>query len=687
MSQMQNQSPATVLACYTRAKYQLILPFAMPFLTASQRQTLSLICDTLVPPLDAQPSDLFNMSAADLNLAEMLEDGILQVSPESRRAQLQLVLNLLETPLFNWLTVRRFARFSEMDLATRTKVLHAWADSNIHEARQWFQGLKRLALFLTYSIMPDGKPNPAWPCFAYDRQPHRAEVAPHPITPLVINQPITLYTDVLVIGSGAGGGVIAGELTATGKDVIVVEKGDYFADHELHGRELDSQTMFERQGALTTADLSMSVLAGSTFGGGTTINWSASLRTPDDVLHEWETDYGFTGASGADFQKSLDAVCQRMNVSTTESMVNGNNGALEAGCKALGYSVTPIPRNVKGCEGCDYCSFGCSFGAKQGTVKTYLQDAHDRGARILVKAYVRRVLIERGVAIGAELNVQNADGQSYRVTVRAKYIVVAAGAIHTPAVLLRSGLTNANIGANLHLHPVTVIYGEFEEPVYPWHGPPMTHLTTQFANLDGRGYGVRLECAPVHPGIAAASLPWQSGEAHKRLMAKLHHLADIIVLTRDYYGGRVTLDGHGEPVLHYKLHSYDARHLMHGMLEALKIHLAAGAVEVSSPHNRQLVYRPGNPLSEGGINAFLDAVKARGFQPNAYSLFSAHQMSSCRIGGDSQTGAVDPGGETYEVRNLFVADASVLPTASGVNPMVSIMGMAHYLAQHMKSRM
>jgi choline dehydrogenase-like flavoprotein len=142
--------------------------------------------------------------------------------------------------------------------------------------------------------------------------------------------------------------------------------------------------------------------------------------------------------------------------------------------------------------------------------------------------------------------------------------------------------------------------------------------------------------------------------------------------------------------LHYRLHPDDARHLMRGLLEAFKVHLAAGAVEVSSPHNQQLVYRnahPASPADDGQLQTFLNDVKARGFQPNAFSLFSAHQMSSCRIGGDSQTGAVDPSGESYEVRNLFVADGSALPTASGVNPMVTIMGTAHYLAQHMKAKL
>ncbi len=166
-------------------------------------------------------------------------------------------------------------------------------------------------------------------------------------------------------------------------------------------------------------------------------------------------------------------------------------------------------------------------------------------------------------------------------------------------------------------------------------------------------------------------------------------MANIIVLTRDYHGGRVTIDKQGEPMLHYQLHPYDANHLMIGLQEALRVQIAAGAREVSSPHNDPLVYHHlpvsgGEDVHSPDFEQFLANVKARGFHKNAYMLFSAHQMSSCRIGGDSATGAIDPSGETYEVRGLYVADGSALPTASGVNPMVTIMGTAHYIAQQMK---
>jgi choline dehydrogenase-like flavoprotein len=425
----------------------------------------------------------------------------------------------------------------------------------------------------------------------------------------------------------------------------------------------------------------MSVLAGSTLGGGTTVNWSASFRTPDHVLQEWARDYGFSDAVTPEYQRSFDVVMRRMNVGSDESIPNRNNAMLEQGCKVLGYQVGIIARNVKGCEECGFCGYGCPFGAKQGTLKTFLQDAYHCGAQIVVQAHVDRITHRNGIADGAEVTLHDEDGSTRQVIIEAKVVVVSAGTIHTPAILKRSGLTNPNIGRNLHLHPVVPIFGVFDDPVMVWQGPPMSRFTRDFADLDGRGYGVVLECAPAHPGISAAALPWLSGGEHKRLMQKLHRMANVIVLTRDYYGGEVKIDSRGQPMLHYKLHPYDAKHLMRGLIEALKIHRAAGTKEVCSPHSVQLMYIEGK---SGSFNDYLHQVEEQGFHGNAYALFSAHQMSSCRIAGDPQRGAVQPNGETYEIKNLFVADGSVLPTASGVNPMVSIMGISHYIAQHIK---
>lgn len=657
----------------------------MSWLNAREKQTLALICDTFIPSLEVENGDdsrLFRLSAADLDLADEVETAIKQVADENSIRELRWFLWALEIGWQNRVTAGQNQPFSQLDLNERTAVLRAWADSPLPLMRKAFQALKRLSLAIFYVTMPGGEPNPTWAVYNYQLPP-APEKRPRSIIPLTINHPSTaLYTDVLVIGSGAGGGVVAGELTAAGLDVIVVEKGSYFAESDFHGREREStENMYERRGVLMTADLGINLLAGSALGGGTTINWTTSLCTPDYVLREWATDYGFAGAESPEFQRSMEAVMGRIHVNSSESAPNALNAALERGCQALGYHVAAIPRNVNGCEDCGFCNYGCPFGAKQSTLKTYLQDAFDRGARIIVNATVNRVLHRAGIVEGAEVSIKNANGEIQNLTIQARIVVVAAGAVHTPAVMLRSGLTNANIGANLHIHPVTAIFSQFDEPVLGWHGAPQTRVSQQFANLDGRGYGVWMQTAPVHPGLAAQAFPWHSGRMHKQNMQRLDHFSNLIILTRDYHSGRVKLDRHGDPALHYKISAYDTRHLMRGLIEALKIHRAAGAKTIYSPHNRLPAYHVGSNFED-----FLAQVQAAGCKSNAIALFSAHQMSSCRIGGSSRLGAVTPEGETYEVKNLYVADGSALPTAAGVNPMLSIMAAAHYIAQQIKSR-
>ena len=212
----------------------------------------------------------------------------------------------------------------------------------------------------------------------------------------------------------------------------------------------------------------------------------------------------------------------------------------------------------------------------------------------------------------------------------------------------------------------------------------MSRYSRQFADLDGRGYGVYLETAPAHPGLSASSLPWTSARNHKQLVSRIHHMANVIVLTRDYHSGRVIVDRKGIPHLDYRVHPYDLAHLQKGLVEALRVHHAAGAKTVYTGHNAQYSYSRGQ---NGSFDAFIRRVENAGLHPNAYALFSAHQMSSCRIGGSPEIGAIDPTGESYEVKNLFVADGSVLPTATGVNPMISIMGTAHYIAQQIKMKL
>ena len=655
----------------------------MGFLSDRERDTLNVICDTLVPAL-SDDTALMDYQPAAHESVQRLEALLENVTSEADQRDLKLLLSALNNRLFNGVTSGTWASLKDMTLTEREALLKKWATSPIALQRKAVKGIKQLALFLAYTNDPSGKDRPYWTDIDYPGAPGGAD-SPRQIEPFVIHDNRTLIADVLVIGSGAGGGVVAGELATAGYDVIVAEKGGHNEDRDFDGNELHaSKNLFEKQGVLTTADSDITVLAATTLGGGTTINWSASFPPPDTVRREWANVYGFTGAISEDYSHSIDAVCNRINVNTDESHLNANNHALEQGCKALGYNLDTIPRNVKGCEDCGFCNYGCAFGAKQGTLKTYLQDAFDCGARIIVNANVRRVMHENSKATGAVLDVRDENGNTRTLTIKAKLVVVAAGSIHTPAILKRSGLENKNIGDHLHFHPTGVVFSTFDEPVKAWRGVPMSRICKDFMNLDGNGYGVALEVAPAHPGLSAATFPWVNAREHKTLVSKMPYMANIIALTRDYYGGRVEVDRYGEPVIHYQVHPYDAKHLQHGILEALKIHYAAGAREVYTPHTGFLKF---DRNSGESFPRFLRRVEDAGIKPFSLPLFTAHQMSSCRIAGNSRQGALKPTGESWEIANLFVADASVLPTATGVNPMISIMSTAHYIAQHIKAHL
>jgi choline dehydrogenase-like flavoprotein len=411
------------------------------------------------------------------------------------------------------------------------------------------------------------------------------------------------------------------------------------------------------------------------------VNWSTSLRTPPDVLEEWQRQ-GFSGAASAEYRRGFDLVEERLGINTEDSAPNRNNAALQRGCATLGYHWRSIPRNAAGCaQRCGACGFGCPYGRKQSTLKTYLQDASDHGARTLPWCRAERVLIEAGRATGVEGWALNpATGRRHRVTARAPLVVVAAGAVESPALLLRSGLAHPHIGRHLRLHPVMAMVGYYDEPIEAWSGSLQTVLCDHFAQLKD-GYGVRIELAPAHPGLFAVAAPWSGGQAHKELMTRARYAATFIVLTRDTGEGRVTLDPQGDPVLHYWPNQTDRYRLLRGAREVARIAAAGGANGVATLHTPQLELRAARGLDRRRLEGFEQQMMRRGIQPNRVPLFSAHQMGTCRIGASPRAAVANPGGQVYGVRGLYIADASAFPTASGVNPMISVMALAHHVAR------
>ncbi len=671
----------------------------MRFFSDRQRRTLRAVCDAIKPgepstedcgavsghdsPYDGK--DPFCLSATDLRIADLVEKALYERDDNKTRTRLKLLLDLLDRRFFNAFLSGTWKRFEKMTLDERTASLQGMATSRFNVLRGGFHDIKQMATFLAYAHFPPLADNPVWAKLDYPGQASNPRQKFELLPTIQIGRANHLDCEVLVVGSGAGGGVVAAELAAAGHDVLIVEKGKQFGNHDMPQTELTGmRELYEGKGVCKTVDRSMIVLAGSTLGGGTTVNWMTCLEPPQRLREQWASDFGFAGATSSAYSEAIKIVANRIGVTTDESPANGQNAILERGCKALDYRVDVIPRNVRGCVDCDFCGFGCRYGAKQDTRRTFLRDAVDSGARIAVRAMVNKITHSCGQVTGAQMSVVDANGRTREVTVRCKVVVSAAGAIHTPALLMRSGLTNPNIGRNLFLHPVGAVYARYADRVDSWIGPPQTRLCDQFADLDGLGYGFRIETSPAHPGLWGLGLPWFSGRQHRDLMRQLPYLGNLIVLTRDRYAGHIRLKKNGLPTIHYSIHPYDAQHLLHGIETGLRIQWAAGAKEIFGPHQDQTTFTGG---SDQDFEAFVAHVRRLGTRPNHFGSFCAHQMSTARMASSARQGAMNPEGESHEIRNLYCADGSLLPTSTGVNPMITIMSTAYYIAQHVKANL
>ncbi len=494
--------------------------------------------------------------------------------------------------------------------------------------------------------------------------------------------------DACVIGSGAGGGVSAAILAAAGMKVIVIEAGSDWQSEEFDQREEPgTRQLYLDRGTTATRDLSVSMLAGASVGGGTTINWQTSLRTPDDVRAEWAASSGCGHFEGDSFTRSLDAVCNRLAVSTGESAVNANNAVLRDGCARLGYDWSRIPRNSSGCDltQCGNCVYGCRHGGKQTTATTYLRDAQERGnARIIARCRADTVLMENNRVIGVSATVTGQNGKQLRLRIRSKLVIAACGSLHTPALLLRSGVCLPHLGRNLHLHPTTGVGATFPHRIAAWEGPPQTIVCNEFAGLRA-GYGFRLETAPLHPGLIALATPWRGAREHRQQMQTSARKALLIVLVRDRSTGVVTIDSAGRPRIDYKAGDAERAMLRKGMSEAARVLNAAGADGIQTLHTKPLsIGSTGAGASHfADIDRFCAAVARSPTGENRLALFSAHQMGTCRMGRDARSAVCDENGEVFGVRGLLIADASAFPGSSGVNPMITIMALAHQTASRL----
>jgi len=613
-------------------------------------QALPAICDTFAPGSSARgaPAAVADLVTANPRRAE--------------RAQFALLL---------WLfALRGFARLPQ---ERREAILRAWCDSAVPQRRTAFQVLRKAALHAD-AVVPGSR---AFAGSGYPGALGRGEGPTPEVVPLEVGADTALDCDVCVIGSGAGGGTAAAVLAAAGHDVVVLEAGGHYEDGDFDGAEGPGwKRLYLQGGGAASVDQSVGLLAGSCLGGSTVVNYTTSFRTPDEVRAEW--GLAFTGGP---YARSLDAVCARLGVNLDHNVPSQRDAVFRRGLDALGWHCAEMPRNVRDCDEvqCGWCGFGCRHGAKQSTLKTWLVDAHAAGARVLVRTRAERIVVAGDEARGVE--ARTADG--HRVTVRARAVVVAAGAIHTPALLRRSGLRNREIGRALRLHPATGVFGLFDEDVRPWEGTLQAVYSDEHRDLDGAGYGVKYETAPIHPTLFAAFAPWRSAAQYAEIASDLRRTGVVGVLLRDHGEGEVRVGRDGWPVVRYRLTADDVAHVRTGLDGAARILEAAGARRIVSAHSRFVTYEPGR----GSRERFLRDADACGYGAGRCVYYSFHIMGSARMGGSASTSACNPEGVTWEARNLVVCDASTFPTAPGVNPMITVEATAHLNAAALAARL
>jgi choline dehydrogenase-like flavoprotein len=479
--------------------------------------------------------------------------------------------------------------------------------------------------------------------------------------------------DVVVIGSGAGGAVVAKELAEAGRSVVVLEEGSYFTKDDFVGPPMHRFQKVARD-AGTTQTFSrrpIPIPLGKAVGGSTVINSGTCWRTPDKVLRSWELD----GIDPAAIRPYFEKVERVLNIRPSPVDLWGRNAELtHEGVKKLGYSGGALLRNITDCHGCGTCAMGCATNAKQAMHISYLPLAQRAGARIFARTRAESVRVHHGHAAGVVAQLlDSTEKVRGRVTVHAPVVVVAAGTIHTPVVLKRSGLSgrSGQLGRNLRIHPAVGVAGAYPEAIEAWKGTLQPYFVDELFD----SHDVMLETTAPVPALAAAALPG-IGHSAINMLPGMKHIASIGLYVSDTSAGRVRLlPGSREPIITYHLNETDFRKMLHGMRLAASIHLAAGAMVA-------LLGLPG--LQAISSPEELDKITDGNWEPTAVRPTAFHPMGTARMGRRGK-GVVDGWGEHHEVKNLYVADGSIFPTCVAVNPQVSIMAFATRTAERIAS--
>jgi choline dehydrogenase-like flavoprotein len=677
-------------------------------LSARRRRVLDALCRAIAPLAFAHPE------AGGVPLPAAVEARLAHVDPIIARQAARL-LTLFDSSLTALVTRGAARRFSSLDPTTRDRVLASWETSRVPIRRTIFQALRRLIL-TTWYAMPEALASTGWRGGLAKRLAELEWEGPLPGEPRE-SEPVlrtrtahihmpgerrrsdrirpgsdvangsVLRTGVLVIGSGAGGAVVAARLAELGHETLVVEEGSFWEPAELTERESEMMPrLYAGGGMRATDDLSFAVLQGCAVGGSAFVNWLVMLRTPDWVLEEWTREHGAEHLDAAQLAPVFDLIERETHTRVVPDEAHSPaNRALLTGARALGWRAGAAAINAEGCIRAGTCGLGCRYDAKRGPASVYLPRALEAGARLITETRVERLeIVERGSAAPLKrVHAVTSDrdgGLHGRVTIEAPLVVLAAGAVGTPALLQRSGLGGPSVGRFLRLHPTTAVVGVYDREMYAAAGIPLSAMCDEF-HRGSDGYGFWLECPPLYPAFASAALPG-FGAAHRSRMEEFSRLGPIISLVRDgadrlHSSGSVRLDRRGRPRIAYRLSGPDRRAVIRGIQAAARVHLAAGATEAYTLHARG-----GRVESEHDI----ERLASLAYGPNRLAMFSAHVNGTARLGTDPRRSSCTPDGGVRGAPGVYVADGSLLPTAPGVNPQETIMAVATIVSRGIDAR-
>ena len=485
--------------------------------------------------------------------------------------------------------------------------------------------------------------------------------------------------DVVVVGSGAGGAVVARELAARGRDVVLVEEGSFLTGKDFTGDPRSMIDLLYRNRGLTGAlgRPTIPIPLGCCVGGTTTINSGTCYRAPDYVLDEWVGRYGVRGVDEPALRPYFERVEAELGVRPVPDAIYGRNSQLfERGAERLGYAGARIPRNERGCLGTGVCAIGCPQDAKQAMHISYVPRAVSAGARLYTRCRVGRVLLSAGRAIGVIGRFTDATARDTgrELRVLARHVVVACGALLTPALLEKSAVPDPSRmrGRNLHIHPATRVGALFDEDVRGWEEVPQAFNVHQFTRegifIQGQFVAPALE-APVLPGV---------GASHKERMARYARLGSFGALISDESAGRVRAGRGRFPLVGYRLGAADAQKLARAIGLTAEIFFAGGAREVySGVHSRPVLHSIDDAR----------ALQTARLPAADFEMMAFHPQGTARMGEDRRRAVTDSAGRVHGTPGLWVGDASLFPSSCKVNPQITIMALATRLAEHLAADM